>query len=153
MLMPQLITWTEKTGNILINVPKKHWKTSTFLFFMNIWASKMMYIPAELLKKLPYVLVLGIKLLKSLPWKHTASYDWLLTGEKFLESMYNWKPGLQLERKQENWLVPIFSETTLSNFHLCEFITKYIYKQTEELTYRMIMRYILFKGISVIDGK
>lgn len=67
MLMPQLITWTEITGNSLIIVPEKYWKTSTFLFLMNIWSRKMMYIPAELLKKLPYTLVLGIKLLKNLP--------------------------------------------------------------------------------------
>lgn len=67
ILMPQLVTRTEETGNSLITVPEKYWKTSTFLFLMNIWSCQMMYIPAELLKKLPDMLVLGIKLLKNLP--------------------------------------------------------------------------------------
>lgn len=93
-----------------------------------------MYIPAELLQKLPYVLVLGIKLLKNLPWKHTASYDCLFTEEKFLNNMHNWKPGFAIRkwRKQEDSLffwkekrLTTFSETALSNFCIYEFITKY----------------------------
>lgn len=118
MLMPQLITWTEITGNSLIIVPEKYWKTSTFLFLMNIWSRKMMYIPAELLKKLPYTLVLGIKLLKNLPW-NTLPHDWLLTEEKFLNSMHNWKPGFAIKKqsKQENCLVSnYFSWDSLKQF-------------------------------------
>lgn len=52
---------------------------------------KMMYIPVKLLKNLPQMFVLVIKVLKNLTWKHSASHDWLFTREKFLNIMHNWK--------------------------------------------------------------